>query len=104
MLTSLTNEQLIAEYRRGNRDAYNLLFERNEHVIRLMAKPFVSRWTDLKDDIVQEGMIGAMMAVDSFAPEKDEVFIAACAVPVTTNILLFLRKERLLKGECYESL
>jgi len=97
VLDSLTNEQLIAEYKQGNREAYDLLFERNERLFWHIAKPFIARWYYLKDDIVQEGMMGAMKIVERFDFEKGAKFATACVRPVRNNILMFLRRERVLR-------
>ncbi|KPU43029.1 RNA polymerase sigma factor SigA [Oxobacter pfennigii] len=67
----MTNEDLINEYRRGNRDALNTLIENNMGLVKMAANRYLFNGKYEFDDLVQEGCIGLMKAVDKFNPDLD---------------------------------
>ncbi len=56
-------------YRKGDKEAKNILVEHNLKLVVSIAKRYVGRGLSMPD-LIQEGNIGLMKAVDMFDPEK----------------------------------
>lgn len=94
--TSMTNERLCALAQKGDEAAKELLVEKNMGFIIQMAD-LVYRSSSLEgsdlnidvDDLVQEGSIGLLRAVDGFDPARKLKFLTYAA-PAIKNAMLDL--------------
>lgn len=94
--TSMTNERLCALAQKGDEAARELLVEKNMGFIvqtaNLVYRSSSLEGSDLNidvDDLVQEGSIGLLRAVDGFAPARKLKFLIYAA-PAIKNAMLDL--------------
>ncbi|HEX2031871.1 MAG TPA: RNA polymerase sporulation sigma factor SigH [Actinomycetota bacterium] len=85
-LTSVTDEDLVALYHRGQHPAIDALLERYRNFARMKARSYFLAGAD-KDDIVQEGMIGLYKAIRDFVPDRQASFRAFAEVCITRQII-----------------
>lgn len=73
----MTNEELIQSYRCGNKESLQLLLEQNKALIYKVAKRFFTGRDNAIDqeDLIQEGYIGLIKAVEKYNEETEAVFI-----------------------------
>lgn len=73
----MTNEELIQAYRWGNKESLQLLLEQNKALIHKVAKRFFTGRDNAIDqeDLIQEGYIGLIKAVEKYNEETEAVFI-----------------------------
>lgn len=73
----MTNEELIQAYRCGNEESLQLLLEQNKALIYKVAKRFFTGRDNAIDqeDLIQEGYIGLIKAVEKYNEETEAVFI-----------------------------
>ena len=69
----MTDEQLIAELRGGERAITDYLMEKYKGLVRQKAKAMYL-WGGENDDLIQEGMIGLFKAVQDYDPEAGASF------------------------------
>ena len=76
-MENLTNEQLCAELKQGNRAALDTLLEQNLGFLRQSANTMAvkAKHTELTEDLIQEGRIGLMEAAERFDPEHGTTFL-----------------------------
>lgn len=94
--TSMTNERLYALAQKGDESSRELLVEKNMGFI-VQTADFVYRGASLEgsdlnidvDDLVQEGSIGLLCAVDGFDPARKIKFLTYAA-PAIKNAMLDL--------------
>lgn len=68
LLTADEEYELAMRYRNGNPEARDILIERNQRLVVSYAKKFIGHGLDL-EDLIQEGNIGLMKAIEKFDPE-----------------------------------
>lgn len=90
-LEEMTNEELIQEYRNGNREAYELLFEKNIKFPNFITEKFALYYSTMdKDDMVSMASIGMMKAVESFQLNKGYKFTtyaSRCMINELSNMV-----------------
>ncbi len=65
------NEELFYRYKRGDKDAYEEIVERNMGLVALEAKKYFSTATSYtKMDLIQEGAIGFIRALETYNPKE----------------------------------
>lgn len=63
----MSNEELLKQYREGDKEALSELIEQNEGIVRKLAKKFKIFGTCIElDDLLQEGYIGLIKAADKY--------------------------------------
>lgn len=68
----MTNEELVLEYQHGNNNALNELIENNKGIVYKIANKFkITNNSIDKDDLIQEGMLGLIIAADKYNFEKE---------------------------------
>ena len=104
-LTSMTNEQLCALAQKGDEAAKELLVEKNMGFI-VQTADLVYRSSSLEgsdlnidvDDLVQEGSIGLLRAVDGFDPARKIKFLTYAA-PFIRNAMTDLVRDAFSRYE-----
>lgn len=73
----LTNEQLCAALKQGDRSALDTLIEQNMSHLRSMAKDLAHQFKRLHtaDDLVQEGAMALMEAAERYDPERGALLL-----------------------------
>lgn len=73
----MTNEELIQSYKQGKSESLQLLLEQNKAFIYKVSKRFFTGRDNAIDqeDLIQEGYIGLIKAVEKYNEETEAVFI-----------------------------
>jgi len=97
---ALTNEQLCVLAQQGDEAARELLIEKNMGFIRQTANRIYadmavagSDLTVTPDDLVQEGCLGLLNAVNGFGPHKNIKFLTYAAPAIRNAMIDFMRSE-----------
>ena len=78
---------------KGDKEARNILIERNLRLVAHIVKKFESNTNDI-DDLIGIGTIGLIKGIDSFSPQKNvklTTYIAKCA---ENEILMYFRADK----------
>ena len=73
----MTNEELVHLARDGDREARETLIENILPSLEIIAGKIRKRYTGIfveKDDLIQEALLGSLKAVDTYDPEKGNLF------------------------------
>ncbi len=84
-LDSITDEELIEEYRKGANEAIEILVQRYKSLVRAKIRTAYFVGTD-KDDLIQEGMIGLFKAICDYNPEREASFRSFASLCVTRQV------------------
>lgn len=87
---SLTDEELIALLRDGDKPAEEALYERYKQVVRSKARTYFLIGAD-REDIIQEGMIGLYKAVCDYQFDKKTSFRAFAELCITRQIITAIK-------------
>lgn len=100
--TGMTNERLCALAQKGDTHAADLLLEQNSGFIRKTASEIFLKSnlaeSDLSiepDDLVQEGSIGLLRAVDGFDPARKIKFLTYAAPAIKNAMLDLVHTEQM---------
>lgn len=80
----------------GDKNARNMLIEKNMGLVRSIVNRFLSRGID-KEDLFQIGMIGLIKAIDYFDLKYDVRFSTYAVPMITGEIRRFLRDDGVIK-------
>ena len=64
-LKNADDVSLVENYRAGNEDAFDVLYDRYKSKIRIVCRPYYLWWGD-SEDVVQVGLIGFLRAVNTY--------------------------------------
>ncbi|MCL2356725.1 MAG: sigma-70 family RNA polymerase sigma factor [Defluviitaleaceae bacterium] len=84
-LSPLSNEDLVKNFRNGDKTAPDTLLARFKPLVKARAKAYYVAGGD-PEDLIQEGMIGLYKAVLDFDAEKNASFAAFASLCVTRQI------------------
>lgn len=88
--------ELLEKAQTGEKEARNLLVEKNTGLVRSIVNRFTSRGVD-KEDLFQIGMIGLIKAIDYFDLQYDVRFSTYAVPMITGEIRRFLRDDGMVK-------
>lgn len=88
--------ELLEKAQTGDKEARNLLVEKNTGLVRSIVNRFISRGID-KEDLFQIGMIGLIKAIDYFDLQYDVRFSTYAVPMITGEIRRFLRDDGMVK-------
>ena len=103
---SMTDEQLVDMFKRGDEIAAAEVYTRYKNTVRLKSRPYFILGAD-RDDIVQEGMIGLFKAIRDYRPGKQASFKVFAEVCVNRQIISAIKSATRQKHRplnCYVSL
>ncbi len=92
-LSKEEEEIYIEKMLNGDKEARNVLIERNLRLVAHIVKKFESNTNDI-DDLIGIGTIGLIKGIDSFSPQKNvrlTTYIAKCA---ENEILMYFRADK----------
>ena len=89
-LDALSDEQLCVLSSEGNRSAEEVLIARYHRMVRAITRPYFLTGGD-RDDLLQEGMVGLMVAVREFDPGKTASFRTFAEVCIRNRMFSALR-------------
>lgn len=84
-MSPLSNEDLVKNFRNGDKTAPDTLLARFKPLVKARAKAYYVAGGD-PEDLIQEGMIGLYKAVLDFDAEKNASFAAFASLCVTRQI------------------
>lgn len=90
VLDALSDEQLCALAAEGDRSAEEVLIARYHRMVRAITRPYFLTGGD-RDDLLQEGMVGLMVAVREFDPDKTASFRTFAEVCIRNRMFSALR-------------
>lgn len=90
------NAVLIARAQQGNKEAREVLIEKNLGLVHHIVKRFLGRGYD-GEDLFQIGSIGLMKAIDKFDLSYDVKFSTYAVPMITGEIKRFLRDDGMVK-------
>lgn len=97
-LEEMTNEELIQEYRKGNREAYEVLFEKNKNFPLFITDKFAVYYSTLeKDDLVSIASIGMIKSVETFQLDrgfKFTTYASRCMINELSNFVKTHSKKK----------
>lgn len=88
--------QLLIQAKKGDKDARDILVEKNLGLVRFIVKRFQNRGYDM-EDLFQIGCIGLVKAVDQFDMEYHVKFSTYAVPLITGEIKRFLRDDGMIK-------
>ncbi len=89
--------QLLNEIKNGSEDALNELITRYKSNVEIIALKYIDSPLE-KDDLVQEGMIGLLAAINSYSPDKGAKFKTYASVCINNSVQTALKKFSRLKA------
>lgn len=90
--TTVSDEALVIQAQNGDTDALTELVVRYLPLIRQKASSYTTSLAD-RDDLIQEGLIGLLSAVDGYQDSKGAAFKTYCYVCVQNKMLTDLEKR-----------
>ena len=69
----MSDEELVMTYRNGDSPAADVLVEKYKNLVRMKARAYFLVGAD-NDDLIQEGMMGLMSAIEQYDPGKGASF------------------------------
>ena len=92
----VTNEELVLNIQSGEidrKEGLKVLYLKNHGLIHNFIKPFLRDTSVDSDDLMQEGFIGMMKAVDSFDCSKGTKFMTYAMYQIQRQAQLFVSKD-----------
>lgn len=96
----MTNEQLCVLAKQGDADALNLLMENNLPFVRKTAYEVWNKQAELNrslgieaDDLAQEGSLGLLGCIESFAPDSGNLFLTYASPAIRNAMLDYIRAQ-----------
>ena len=87
---NLTDEQIIALTKTGDRQALDFLLDRHKKLVKQKARAYFIMGAD-GDDIIQEGMIGLYKAVRDYDRQKNVPFASFASLCIERQILTAIK-------------
>lgn len=97
-LTSKEEEEYLYKYSLGDKEARNVLIERNLRLVAHVVKKYSSSEADT-DDLISIGTIGLIKAISSFRPDKGTRLATYAARCIDNEILMSLRANKKYQNE-----
>lgn len=94
-MTKEEEKQMLLRCSAGDKEARNILVEKNMRLVAHMAKKYASakkEWVD--EDLISIGTIGLIKAVDSYRCSRDVRFSTYAAKCIDNEILMSLRQDK----------
>ena len=98
-LTPLEEEEYIRRYAEGDKEAKNVLIERNLRLVAHIAK----KYSDEKnaEDIISIGTIGLIKGINTFSHNKKKKLSSYVSRCIENEVLMYLRSTKKQKAEVY---
>lgn len=90
--------ELLLKLREKNKDAKNILVEKNLRLVVYIAKKFENSGVNI-EDLISIGTIGLMKAINSYDLEKKIKLATYASRCIENEILMYLRKNNKIKTE-----
>ena len=97
-LSAKEEEKYLKKYAEGDKEARNILIERNLRLVAHIVKKYSASDYD-SDDLISIGTIGLIKAVSSFKPDKGTRLATYAAKCIENEILMALRANKKRQNE-----
>ena len=97
-LDSKEEQELLEKLMQKDKEARNILIERNLRLVVYIAKKFESSGVNI-EDLISIGTIGLMKAINSYNLEKNIKLATYASRCIENEILMYLRKNNKIKTE-----
>ncbi len=94
--TQLTDSDLLNEIKNGSREAMTTIIERYKSAVEIIASKYIGSPLE-KDDLVQEGMIGLLAAINAYNSEKGAAFSTFASRCIDNSVKTALKKFSRMK-------
>ena len=91
---SKTNEELVRDFKNGDKEARNKLILKNMKFIQYLSSLYKNSWI-YYDDLIECGIIGLTKAIERFDESKNILFTSYASFWVNEEINNFLNRESL---------
>ncbi len=98
VLSAQEEKQYFERCKNGDKEARNILIERNMRLVAHIAKKYYSPSFD-NDDLISIGTIGLIKAIDTFNPDNGTRFATYAGKCLQNEILMFFRSQKKLSVE-----
>lgn len=92
-LTPDEERECIEKMQSGNKEARDILIERNLRLVAHIAKKYYSENRDA-DDLISIGIIGLIKAVNTYNPGKGNRLVTYASKCIENELLMMLRSEK----------
>lgn len=86
----LSDEQLCLKVANGERDSEEILVLRYSRLVRVCARPYFLVGGD-SEDLIQEGMLGLLVAIREYSPDKQVAFRTYANLCIRRRIISAIR-------------
>ena len=97
-LTSEEERDYLNRYRNGDKEAKNILIEKNLRLVAHIVKKYHNSGREL-DELIAIGIVGLVKAVNTFDADKGNRIVTYAARCIENELLMMLRSERKLARE-----
>ncbi|MDE6029582.1 MAG: RNA polymerase sporulation sigma factor SigK [Clostridiales bacterium] len=91
-LTADEERKYFAEYKSGNREAYDLLVRHNLRLVAHIVKKYNNAGE--ADDLISVGSIGLIKGIETFEPDKGCQLTTYAAKCIENEILMYIRSNK----------
>lgn len=92
-LTPDEEKALIVKLEQGDKEAKNILIERNLRLVAHIAKKYYSENREI-DDLISIGIIGLIKAINTYNPDKGIRLVTYASRCIENELLMMLRGEK----------
>lgn len=95
-LHNKTDNELLREIKDGQIRAIDNLIVKYRSTVEAIAMKYINSPLE-KDDLIQEGMIGLLAAINSYNPDKGAKFVTYASICINNSVQTALRKFSRMK-------
>jgi len=99
-LSQEEEQEMLRRYAEGDKDAKNILVERNLRLVAHIVKKYNNHSKDL-EDLISVGTIGLIKAITTYKPGKGTKLATYAARCIDNEILMFLRASKKFSNDVY---
>ncbi len=99
-LTQAEEKYYLEQYRKGDKEARDILIERNLRLVVHIMKKYYTGTTD-QEDLISIGTIGLIKGVNSYKDNKKTRLSTYCARCIENEVLMYFRAQKKLAGEVF---
>lgn len=92
-LTANEEKECIEKITQGNKEAKDILIERNLRLVAHIAKKYYGENRD-NEDLISIGIIGLIKAVNTYNPQKGNRLVTYASKCIENELLMMLRSEK----------
>lgn len=99
-LTPTEENHWIERFQNGDKEAKDILIERNLRLVAHIAKKYYSENRE-NEELISIGIIGLIKAVNTYNPQKGKRLVTYASKCIENELLMMLRGEKRKTGKCH---